>query len=76
MRKLMLMLVLLCGCSIPTTTYKIELVQPNGDVNRTWTLESMQRPTVKTTWGGHSHINNCPSIQAPTGWLLAVREVD
>jgi len=76
MRKLMLMLVLLCGCSIPTTTYKVELIQPNGKVNRSWMLESINRPAVHTTWGGNSYLHNCRDIQAPVGWLLAVKEAE
>jgi hypothetical protein len=78
MKKYLLLLVLLIGCSTPTNTYKIELTRPDGSIQKTYTIHRNTRPIVYQEWGGQTYIYNQydkiyePRIDAPTGWYLNI----
>lgn len=70
------------GCNAstrePTPKWKVELIKPDGEVHKTYTVTSSRRPVRITTWGGITYLknkdtNNCfDKIMAPSGWLIEV----
>ena len=74
MKKYLLLLVLLIGCSVPMNTYKIELTRPDGSIQKTYTIQRDRRPILMERWGGQTYIHTegGGTIDAPTGWYLNI----
>jgi hypothetical protein len=79
MKKLICAIVLtLCiGCTVQYKTYSVKLVRPDGVTHKSWVLKRTKAPIVHNAWGGQNYIvHGTHHIEAPTGWLLDIEEIE
>lgn len=75
------------GCapvtSTPQARWKVELTRPNGEVHKTWTVNSRLEPKVDTLWGGQlelyrdsgNGVYETTGLIAPTGWMFDCQKI-
>jgi hypothetical protein len=83
---LSLLLVFVLGCTEPQPRGKwtIRVVRPDGVTAREYVVDSVEKPTPSTKWGGQTGVVDRGSnsfaqwereIVAPTGWDLVIEPV-
>lgn len=83
MKRLILLCVLIVGCAKPEppTKWHIDLVRPDGGIQKSWVVASKLEPKVHLEWGGQIVLyrdNGSGAFQryeslrlvAPTGWAF------
>lgn len=69
------------GCGREPATpirWRVDLVRPDGETQKSWTVKSRRMPTVKPYWGGQVVLyrdngDGFPEsfgLLAPTGWMF------
>lgn len=83
----LLLLSLCLGCkmppSAPTPKWNVNLVRPDGAVQKSWTVKSNCEPKIASDWGGTTQLlsddgagHHCDyGLRAPSGWFFDVSPV-